>query len=96
MGHFVCALMSVRVCIYVHGGARPHGLAVFYSACVSSMLVMLLETQLCWNNSQDPLQRYQPPSGHTAGVCVCVHVCAYAFVLSSSQRETLVQAGALI
>lgn len=36
------------------GRASHRGLAVFYSACVSSMLVMLLETQLCWNNNQDP------------------------------------------
>ena len=49
---------SCCVHVGVHQGVFPHGLAVFYSACVSSMLVMLLETQLCWNNNQDPVQRY--------------------------------------
>lgn len=69
-----CACVYVRVGICVcMPGARHHGLAVFYSACVSSMLVMLLETQLCWNNNQDPLQHHQPPSGRAA--CICVGVC---------------------
>lgn len=53
--------------------ARLHGLAVFYSACVSSMLVMLLETQLCWNNNQDLTLL---ASHQLWCACVCIHASA--------------------
>lgn len=66
--------------------ARLHGLAVFYSACVSSMLVMLLETQLCWNNNQDLTLL---ASHQLWCACVCIHASALSFSQSFLKSLTV-------
>lgn len=60
MHSYIHEQIDGKQCTSAYGRASQHGLAVFYSACVSSMLVMLLETQLCWNNNQDLLPQHWP------------------------------------